>query len=86
MYIENGTTSMTVNYSPDAENCIEKLKYIFNDEEAKTKYWITNWTEWLASIHFLKKKEMNQLIRCFEKRVYEGEEILCINEKGIAGF
>ena len=28
--------------------------------------------------------EMNQLIRCLEKRVYEGKEILCINEKGIA--
>jgi len=28
--------------------------------------------------------EMNQLIRCLEKRVYEGREILCINEKGIA--
>ncbi len=28
--------------------------------------------------------EMNQLIRCFERRVYDGKEILCINEKGIA--
>lgn len=28
--------------------------------------------------------EMNQLIRCLEKRVYDGKQILCINEKGIA--
>ena len=28
--------------------------------------------------------EMNQLIKCLEKREYEGKEILCINEKGIA--
>lgn len=28
--------------------------------------------------------EMNQLIICFEKRTYQGKEILCINEKGIA--
>lgn len=28
--------------------------------------------------------EMQQLIRCLEKRVYDGKEILCIHEKGIA--
>lgn len=28
--------------------------------------------------------EMEQLIRCFEKRIHRGKEILCINEKGIA--
>lgn len=28
--------------------------------------------------------EMEQLIRCLEKRVYNGKEILCINEKGVA--
>ena len=28
--------------------------------------------------------EMNQLIRCLERRVYDGKEILCVNEKGIA--
>lgn len=28
--------------------------------------------------------EMNQLILCLEKRIYEGKEILCVNEKGIA--
>lgn len=28
--------------------------------------------------------EMEQLIRCLEKREYDGKEILCINEKGIA--
>lgn len=28
--------------------------------------------------------EMEQLIRCLEKRAYNGKEILCINEKGIA--
>ncbi len=28
--------------------------------------------------------EMHQLIRCLEKRTYEGKEILCVNEKGVA--
>jgi uncharacterized protein YwgA len=58
MYIVDGTTSITLNYSPDTENRIVELKNIFHDEEAKVNYGMKNWTECLASIHFLKKKIM----------------------------
>lgn len=58
MYMENGTVCQELNYTPEAERRIERLKDIFNDTEAKEKYGMKNWTECLASIHFLRMKEM----------------------------
>lgn len=58
MYIEDGTKCIEVNYSSNASKCIENLRRIFNDEEAQAGYGMKNWTECLASIHFLKKKIM----------------------------
>ncbi len=58
MYMENGTACMGLNYTPEAEQRIERLKEIFSDADAKEKYGVKNWTECLASIHFLRMKEM----------------------------
>lgn len=58
MYAENGTACIELNYTQEAEQRIGRIKDIFNDEEAKKDYGIKNWTECLASIHFLRKKEM----------------------------
>lgn len=58
MYMENGTACIELNYTEEAKRLIEGLKDIFHDEEASEKYGMRNWTECLASIHFLKKKEM----------------------------
>lgn len=58
MYMENGSACIQLNYTPEAEKRIENLKKIFNDSEAQEKYGMKNWTECLASIHFLKNKEM----------------------------
>lgn len=58
MYVEDGNECIKLNYTLHAETCIERLKDIFNDNEAQKIYGMKNWTECLASIHFLKNKEM----------------------------
>jgi len=58
MYMESGSNFIRLNYTPGAEKGIKNLKDIFNDVEANSKYGIKNWTECLASIHFLRNKEM----------------------------
>lgn len=58
MYAEDRTESVALNYTADAEERVNKLKMMFNDEEAKQGYGMKNWTECLASIHFLRKKEL----------------------------
>lgn len=58
MYVEDKAESITLNYTVDAEERIKKLKVMFDDEEAKQGYGLKNWTECLASIHFLRKKEL----------------------------
>lgn len=58
MYIESGTLPIELNYTKDADERIEKLKDIFHNDEAITLYGMKNWTECLASIHFIKFKEM----------------------------
>lgn len=58
MYIEDGNECIKLNYTSHVESCIERLKEIFNDCEAQKTYGMKNWTECLASIHFLKNKEM----------------------------
>lgn len=58
MHMESGSDCIQLNYTPETEKRIENLKKIFNDSEAQTRYGMKNWTECLASIHFLKNKEM----------------------------
>lgn len=58
MYIEAGSVCVELKYTPEAEQRIERLKTIFFDEEAEEIYGMKNWTECLASIHFLKNKEL----------------------------
>jgi len=58
MYMESGSACMGLNYTSEAKEGIENLKDIFNDVEANSIYGIRNWTECLASIHFLRNKEM----------------------------
>lgn len=58
MYVEDGNECIELNYTLHAETCIERLKNIFNDSEAHRIYGMKNWTECLASLHFLKNKEM----------------------------
>lgn len=58
MYMENGSACIELNYTQEAEQRIKRLKEIFSEEDAKEKYGMKNWTECLASIHFLRMKEM----------------------------
>lgn len=58
MYMENGREYIQLNYTPEAEKKIGHLKEIFNDSDAQAKYGMKNWTECLASIHFLRNKAM----------------------------
>lgn len=58
MYMEDKVESIEINYSAEAEECINKLKVMFGDKDAESVYGIRNWTECLASIHFLRKKEL----------------------------
>lgn len=58
MYMENKSDYKELNYTPEAKQCIERLHKIFNDADAKEKYGVKNWTECLASIHFLRMKEL----------------------------
>lgn len=55
MYMEDRTITNFVNYTSDVEKRIDCLKSIFGDEN---NYGMKNWTECLASIHFLRKKIM----------------------------
>lgn len=58
MHMENGRAYIQLNYTSETEKRIEELRGFFNDSEALDKYGMKNWTECLASIHFLKNKEM----------------------------
>lgn len=58
MYMEDKMESIELNYTVEAEERIKKLKEIFDDTDAGQAYGIKNWTECLASIHFLRKKEL----------------------------
>ena len=58
MYMEDKVESIEVNYTAEAQECIDKLKVMFHDKDAELEYGIKNWTECLASIHFLRKKEL----------------------------
>lgn len=58
MYMENERECVQLSYTPEAEKRIECLKKIFDDIEAQEQYGIKNWTECLASIHFLVNKEL----------------------------
>ncbi len=58
MYIESGTIAINLNYTKDADERIERLKDIFHNQEAISLYGMKSWTECLASIHFIRFKEM----------------------------
>ncbi len=58
MYFENGSHCIQLNYTEYADECIKRIKDIFHDKEAQEEYGLKNWTECLASVHFLRYKEL----------------------------
>jgi len=58
MHLEDGTECIEIHYTKGVEDSLNQLKDIFHEEEAQEKYGMKNWTECLASIHFIKNKEM----------------------------